>query len=375
MRSTRGVARRLLAAGTFALLTACANVGGGQSPADVGASGSATSKLYVVNQGGATITVVDQQRLAVDTVLDLRTLGFTANAKPHHVAVEDDGSHWYVSLIGDGRVLKFDRANRLIAQVRMETPGLLSLDPVHDSLYVGRSMTAVNPPRSLGVIARKAFTLVDEQEIVISRPHALAVTHDGKWIHTASLAENRIASVETSTGRVTLTTIPGAPRSLVQFALSPDGTRMVAGGELSNTLLVFDLTRAPRFVVSTEIALEGKPWEPRFLADGRTVVVTLLARNALASVDITAAAVERVIEARMAQPYGMFVRADGRYAFVVSQNTGALREGASGHEGHAMEGHSATDGWLSVIDLRTGVLAATLMLGNGPTGLGAAGAR
>lgn len=375
MRSTRGVTRRLLAAGTFALLTACVNVGGGQSPADVGASGSATSKLYVVNQGGATITVVDQQRLSVDTVLDLRTLGFTANAKPHHVAVEDDGSHWYVSLIGDGRVLKFDRANRLVAQVRMETPGLLSLDPVHDSLYVGRSMTAVNPPRSLGVIARKAFTLVDEQEILIARPHALAVTRDGKWVHTASLAENRIASVEVATGRVTLTTIPGVPRSLVQFALSPDGTRMVAGGELSNSLLVFDLTRPPPFVVSTEIPLEGKPWEPRFLADGRTVVVTLLARNALASVDITSAAVGRVIEARMAQPYGMFVRADGRYAFVVNQNSGALKDGQSGHEGHAMEGHSATDGWLSIIDLRTGVLASALMLGNGPTGLGAAGAR
>jgi DNA-binding beta-propeller fold protein YncE len=371
MTALRSIPGLLLAG---ALLTGCAGVGGGSSSAGVAVSGSAPTKLYVVNQGGATITVIDQQRLAVDTVLDLRTMGFTANAKPHHVAVEPDGSHWYVSLIGDGRVLKLDRANRLVAQVSMETPGLLALDPVHDSLYVGRSMTAVNPPRSLGVIARQAFTLVDEQEILIARPHAIAVTPDGRWVHTASLAENRIASVEVATGRVTLTTIQGVPRSLVQFAISPDGRRMASGGELSNTLLLFDLTRPPPLVVASEIPLEGKPWEVRLLADGRTALVTLLARNAVAEVDLVDGAVTSLYEGRMAQPYGMVVRDDGRYAFVVNQNTGALQPGQSGHEMHGMAGHS-TEGWLSILDLHSGKLHSTLMLGSGPTGIGAAGVR
>jgi DNA-binding beta-propeller fold protein YncE len=363
-----------------ALLTGCAGVGGGRSSAGVGVSGSAVPaalaypKLYVVNQAGATITVIDQQRLAVDTVLDLRTMGFTANAKPHHVAVEPDGSHWYVSLIGDGRVLKLDRTNRLVAQVPMETPGLLALDPVHDSLFVGRSMTAVNPPRSLGVIARRSFTLVDEQEILVSRPHAIAVTPDGRWVHTASLAENRIASVEVATGRVTLTTLEGVPRSLVQFTVSPDGRRMASGGELSNTLLVFDLTRAPPLRVVQEVPLEGKPWEARFLADNRTVLVTLLARNAVAEVDVVDGGMTSLYEGRMAQPYGMVLRDDGRFAFVVNQNTGAVREGQSGHEMHGMTSH-ATEGWLSILDLHSGKMHSTLMLGNGPTGIGAAGVR
>ncbi|MEP7346211.1 MAG: YncE family protein, partial [Gemmatimonadaceae bacterium] len=109
------------------------------------AQGPPGEKLYVVNQAAASITIIDQSRLRVDTVLDLRTLGFTANAKPHHIAVEPDGSFWYVTLIGDGRVVKFDRNNQVVGQVKMETPGLITLDPVHDSLYVGRSMTAVNP--------------------------------------------------------------------------------------------------------------------------------------------------------------------------------------------------------------------------------------
>lgn len=347
---------------------------GAGSVAGASAAG-AQEKLYVVNQAGATISVIDQQRLAVDTVLDLRALGFTANAKPHHVAVEDDGSFWYVSLIGDGRVLKFDRANRLVGQVAMETPGLLTLDPVHDSLYVGRSMTAVNPPKALGVIARRPFTLVDEHEIVIPRPHALAVTHDGAWVHTASLSENRIASIEVATGRVRLTTLAGVPRSLVQFALSPDGRTMVAGGELSNTLLVFDLTQPPPFTPVREIAVAGKPWEPRFSPDGRTLYLTLLSRNAVAELDVATWTVRRTMDQRFAQPYGMIVRGDGRYAFVTNQNSAPVAEGHSGHEMHGMAGMSANDGWLTVLDLVTGEVKTTLMLGNGPTGAGAAKAR
>lgn len=353
----------------------CAGCASHQGPRD-GNAASAGEKLYVVNQAGATISIIDQSRLVVDTVLDLRTLGFTANAKPHHVAVEDNGQYWYVSLIGDGRVLKFDRSNRLLGQVKMETPGLLSLDPVHDSLYVGRSMTAVNPPKSLGVIARSSFVLVDEQEIVTPRPHALAVTKDGRWVHTASLAENRIASVETATGRVTLSVIPGAPRSLVTFALSPDGNTLVSGAELSNTLLVFDLRQPPPLQPVKEIALAGKPWEPRFTADGKRVYVTLLSKNALAEVDLASGTAVRELTERLAQPYSMTLRRDNRYAFVVSQNTGAVAAGQSGHEMHGMGSeHRTTDGWLTIFDLRTGAIDRTLMLGAGPTGMSAAGVR
>lgn len=334
----------------------------------------AQEMLYVVNQAGATISVIDQDRLVVDTVIDLRGLGFNDNAKPHHVAVEDDGSYWYVSLIGAGRVLKFDRANALVGQVEMETPGLLTLDPVHDSLYVGRSMTAVNPPKALGVITRSSFS-IDEQEIVVPRPHAVASTLDGAWVHTASLAENRIASVETSTGRVTLSTIAGTPRSLVQFALSPDGRTMVSGGELSNTLLVFDLTQPPPFTPAREVAVAGKPWEARFSPDGHTLYLTLLTKNAIAEIDVATWTVRRTIEGEFAQPYGMLIRADGRYAFVSNQNAGAVMEGHSGHEMHGMDGMSEKDGWLTVLDLKTGTVKTTLMLGNGPTGMGAARAR
>lgn len=361
--------RRLLLAATLGV-AACGGRQGASGP-----SPAASHRLYVVNQGGASISVVDMQRLAVDTVIDLTALGFSPNAKPHHVAVERDGSAWYVSLIGDNRVLKFDARNRLLAQVALETPGLLAIDPTHDSLYVGRSMTAVNPPRALGVIVRSTFTLDDEQEILVPRPHALAASRDGRAVHAASLAENRFATVDVASGRVTLTELAGVPRSLVQFAVSPDGRTMVAGGELSNTLLVFDLTRPAPHAPVREIAVGGKPWDPVWSPDGRTVYITLLTDNAVAEVDATTWTVRRTITGRMAQPYGMVLRRDGAYLFVVNQNSGAtVKPGESGHEMHGMA-HSSTDGWLTVINTRTGAVDTTLMLGKGPTGAGAAWGR
>ena len=340
------------------------------------------AKLYVVNQAGASITVIDQGTLTIDTTLDLTKMGFTANAKPHHVTVEPDGSFWYVTLIGDGKVLKLDRTNHVVGQVSMETPGLIMLDPKHDSLYVGRSMTATNPPKTLGVITRKNFALVDQQEIQVPRPHALVTTRDGNWIHTASLGENRFASVEVATGRVTLTTLPGDVfRSLVQFTVSPDGKWMIAGGEQSNTVMVFDLTKPPPFTPAKEFSVGGKPWDPVFSRDGKLAYFSLFADSAIAEVDLAAGRVRRQLARGLANPYDVIMSRNGKMLFVVNQNLATpLKAGESAHA--AMPGMAAMPtapkpgpGWLSVIDVKSGRVIKTLPLGLSPSGMGAAGAR
>ena len=60
--------------------------------------------------------------------IDLQALGFAAMAKPHHIAVEPDGSHWYVSLIAANAVLKFNRDNELVGRLEFERPGLRAID-------------------------------------------------------------------------------------------------------------------------------------------------------------------------------------------------------------------------------------------------------
>ena len=196
----------------------------------------------------------------------------------------------------------------------------------------------------------------------------------------ASLAENRIASVETATGRVTLTTLPGtAMRSMVQFTVSPDGTRLIVGGELSNTVIIFDLTKPPPFTPIAEFVVNGKPWDPVFSPDGKHAYFSLFADSAVAEVDLGARTIIRKISGHLAQPYDMILRGDGKYLFVVNQNVGPTKPGASAHDNMAgMPGMAApapATGWLSIINVATGKIEKTLNLGAGPTGMGAAGAR
>ncbi|MDZ7680675.1 MAG: hypothetical protein U5J63_02920 [Fodinibius sp.] len=81
-------------------------------------------RIYVCNQGEATLSVIDVSSNEIIDNIDLQELGFSANAKPHHTIAEADGSHWYVTLIGANRVLKFNRQNELVGQAEMEVPGL-----------------------------------------------------------------------------------------------------------------------------------------------------------------------------------------------------------------------------------------------------------
>ena len=76
--------------------------------------------LYVANQGVAMVSVIDMTTNLLIRTVDLQTLGFSPNAMPHHIVVEPDGSHWYLSLIAANVVLKFDRANQLVGQLDIE---------------------------------------------------------------------------------------------------------------------------------------------------------------------------------------------------------------------------------------------------------------
>ncbi|HKY59713.1 MAG TPA: hypothetical protein VJP59_01770, partial [Gemmatimonadota bacterium] len=210
-----GLRPRTLAA---ALGLACAAAPqAGMSPARPGAG----PFLYVANQNGASVSIVDVEERVETARIDLQGLGFGPNARPHDTAVDPDAGHWYVTLIGENRVLKFDRSNRLVGQVEMEVPGLVVAHPTRDLLLVGRSMTAVDPPTSIALIRRSDMTLLEEVDVLFPRPHALAAGRGGRWAYTASLAVNRIAAIDLENGNVNLVDVPAAagdPRDDVRTA-------------------------------------------------------------------------------------------------------------------------------------------------------------
>lgn len=320
--------------------------------------------LYVCVQDEAEIAMIDMESHEVVGSVSLTELGFSPTSMPHDIAVDPDGSHWYVSLIGDNRVLRFDRQNRLVGQVAMETPGMLSIQPGSGQVAVSRSMSAVNPPTRLGMVEPNSMT-VEEVDIFFPRPHGVVTDREGRYAYSASLGTNQLISLELDNEAVELVEVPGPTHAFVQLAISPDGETLVASGELSGELVVFDISEdraRPRFVRSIPVGQQA--FDPIFSPDGASVWIPLKGADAVAVVGTANWAVETIIEGPgLLQPHAIAFSPDGQWAFVTNNNKDPH---AMHHPGH-VDGGAGT---VVIINVASREVASVLELGRNVTGLG-----
>jgi YVTN family beta-propeller protein len=348
----------------FALAVACVGTtsgpaAGNPSPAPV----QRPDFLYVCNQDGASVSIIDMASLQVVQTIDLQKLGFSATAKPHHVVVEPDGSFWYLTLIGENRVLKFDRENRIVGRAEFETPGLMTLLPKQHMLFVGRSMSAVNPPQRIGVIDPKDMS-IDEIDVFFPRPHALDSRPQGDFIYSASLAVNQIISVNVATEATKLTTLDGPAHALAHSAISPDGHWLAITTHMPH-MMVFDLTDPASPKMQKMIDVGEMPWYPVFTKDGKQVFVANNGSDDVTVIDTKTWTVTKTIkDPGLAQPYGSTLSPDGKYVFVTGNNA----KGA--YASKMATANPANIGTVVVIDVATQSVRKVIEVGKGPTGLG-----
>ena len=335
----------------------------------------AVQLLYAANQSEAVVSVIDMETNQVVRTVDLQPLGLPANAWPHHIAVEPDGSYWYLSLIASNQILKFDRQNQLIERIDFVRPGLLALDPVGENLYAARSMAAVSPPQEIGVIRRSDMSF-EEVGIFLPRPHALAVQPGTGTVFTASLAVNQIASFYPEDEALELADLGGVrPHTFIGFAISPDGRWMVGTTELTASVFVFDLERTDMIPVDT-IAVNAAPWHPVFTPDGRWVYVGNNWDNTANVIDMETRTLAKVIEGNgLAQPHGSATSPDGRFAYIASRNL-EMPPGHSKYE-HMYTprydtGDNARAGTVVVIDTSTQEIVKVIEIEGYGAGLGTA---
>jgi len=337
---------------------------------------AAQEYVYAAVQGDAQVAVIDASSMTEVARIDLQELGFSENAKPHHIAVDPDGSHWYVSLIGENRVLRFTRDNELVGQAEFEVPGLLIRAADSDRLYVGRSMAAVNPPTSIGEIDVTSME-VEETDVFFPRPHAIEYSEQLGRIFSASLAQNQMGSIDAESFDMELQNLEGPVHTLVQFAISPDASTLVATGEMTGQLLLFDLADPTQPALRATVNVGARPWHPIF-SDDRTVWFAIKGEDAVVAVDIVTGEVVRRLEApSLYAPHGSTI-ADGKL-FVTSNGPGgmsmpgmgggAMDHAAMGHEGMEMADRPET-GNVTVFDIATGEVLAVIDMGTNATGIG-----
>ncbi len=314
-------------------------------------------RLYVANQGSAMVSVIDIPSNQVIRTVDMTRLGFSPGCMPHHVAVEPDGSFWYVSLIVDNKILKFNRENELVGQADVIRPGLLSLDPTGQWLYAARSMMSVSPPETMVRIDRTNMS-VEIVELLMPRPHALATSLDGASVYVSSLGMNRVATFDTESGDIEFDDVDGEMTHVfIGFAISPDGTTMVGTAEITPSAFVFDLTTEGGVVLVDTIGVLRAPWHPIYSADGRWVYFGNNWTNTITVLDMNSRTVAGIIEGYgIAQPHGSAASPDGSTMYISNRNL-AMPQGHS-KEHHVYKprydlGDNQNIGTVLVIDTET----------------------
>lgn len=350
----------------YLLLLAIAAGGLAEAVGQPAGSPQAPDLLYVCVQDDAKVAVVDMGSKSVLRTIDFQKLGFPAAAKPHYIVVEPDGSFWYLSLIGANRVLKLDREDRIVGQFEMETPGMLALSG-NDQLVVTRSMSAVNPPKRIAIVNRKTMT-GEEVEVLFARPHPMTTTPAG-FAYTGSLGVNQLASISLRDQKVSITKVPGPTHSFVQFTTTHDGAVLVATGEVSGQVLVFDLQSPASPKLFKTIDVGKMAFDPVFTPDEESIWVPVKSSNDLAIIDVESGTVAaRIMDASLKQPQQVVFSPDGAYAFVTNNNKmDHMADPAhAGHDMPAGDGAAA----LVVINTKTRTVEKAIPLGKNLTGMG-----
>ena len=319
---------------------------GARGPSGTPAYADAQRLLYVCNQLAGRVAIVDVDRRRTIRHVYFEELGEPADAKPHHVVAEPDGSAWYVALIAGtdgGSVLKLSGslaldpasdAYRLAGEQpptgsgTFEKPGMLALDTARRRLYAGRSFSA--SPTSNGIAQFTDLGALPFEEIATPpvHPHAVGVSPDGRYLFTAALEPTGNATeayvYDTDTDDLVQRLPVEGRLAFVQYAVSPDGGTVVLTSQTGGALYVFDFADG-RLALRSRVETGDQPWHPVFSPDGATVYVPNRLSNTVSFVDAASGAVTRTVgngagTAVLSQPHGAAVSDDGALLFVSSRN-------------------------------------------------------
>lgn len=312
--------------------------------------------LFAGVQAENHVAIVDAETLRLIRRIYFDDLGIPSYPYgPHHFAFETDGSAAYVSLVSAGVVAKvsldlsLDPSDPAFLLGRTEegvfaTPGMMSLDPSSNRMFVGRSTLSDPLANGFGVLDRETM----EMEIIdtpFNVPHAMAATPDGRYAITAELTGTQTASralvYDAQTGDASLVVIPAAdaPREFIHFSIL--GAHHMGGGHsmpmASYPFTVTLTSRSTDEVLFFSLAEDGTltfeeaypagdgPYHAHANHDGSAILIPDQRGDAVSILDAATRAMLRSVDegapaGPLSQPHSPAPAMDGSRFFVTSSN-------------------------------------------------------
>lgn len=280
------------------------------------------ARIYVSNEDGDSISVVDGQTQAVVATIPV-------GKRPRGMRLSPDGRTLYVALSGspkagpgvdESKLPPPDRAADGIGVVVLASmklvrtlpsgadPEAFDLSPDGKTIYVSNEDTA---QASIVDVATGAV----RKTIAVGRePEGVAVRPDGRVVYVTSEASNEVDVIDAAGGEVTAR-IPtqARPRGVV---FSRDGKRAYVTTEAGATIHVID-TAANTVVSDIHVPQKGaRPMGIVLSPDESHAYVTNGRAGSISVVDVAGGKVDRAMDAVAPRPWGIAASRDGKLLYV-----------------------------------------------------------
>jgi len=286
------------------------------------AVGSAQS-LLVVNQGDASLSIVDPVSQRQIAVIAERTPTMHA----HEIATSADGHTAYMPIYGnvgvgkpglDGREMLFlDLPSRKVVGTLDFGHGVRPHQPVYDAtrklLYVTTELD-----QSVTVIDPQTKRIVGAIPTGQPQSHMLVLSHDGRRGYTANVGPGTVSALDLI-GRKTIAVIP-ISKETQRISISNDDRWVFTSDQTQPRLAVID-TATSR--VKQWVPLPGTGYGTAPTPDSRFLLVAVPSTNQVAVVDLASMRVVRNIDVP-STPQEILIRPDGKIAYVSCNTSGQV---------------------------------------------------
>ncbi|WP_244437520.1 YVTN family beta-propeller repeat protein [Roseivivax isoporae] len=238
------------------------------------------NKVFVSNERGNTVTVIDS-----DTWEVLEE--FPAGNRPRGITISPDGTKLYVCASDDDTVRVFDTETyeELHTLPSGPDPELFVIHPSGNPLYI-----ANEDDNLVTVTDTETHTILAEVPVGVE-PEGMGISADTKYVVNTSETTNMAHFINTETFEIEHNVLVDQRPRYAQY--TKDGTRLFVSSEIGGTVSVMDIAEDGSPTLVEKISFEVPGIQPEWLQpvgvkvtdDGSRVFVALGPANRVAVID------------------------------------------------------------------------------------------
>ncbi|MBS1552889.1 MAG: beta-propeller fold lactonase family protein [Bacteroidetes bacterium] len=302
---------------------------------------SATEKGFITNQQADVVTVLKTNDKLVTRMIPVGGRSGILDS-PHYITLSPDKRFFYVSLIQEGYIEKFDvnvdypftKTDRIQAGLN---PAHIAISGDGSTGYV-TNFDASGTERMVRKFSTNPMQITDTvTDIKMKAPHGMAISNNGQFLYVTSQLGEYIFKINLGSFEIELSqpidpSVPPTGNGTglfkpYQAVLSPDNSLLYVSCVSSNQVRVYNTSDLTPATGNSIIQVGANPLLMKFTNDGNYLFVCNRNSNSVTVIRGSDRTVAATIDSVGIQPHGVDFTSDGQYAVIACETL-------SGFDGH-----------------------------------------